>query len=189
MHVLKRTLERFGLKQTQLAKLLEVSPRTVSLWATGEVALPGPVRAYLRLLQSASAESVASELARLEGSRKTFDDGLYHLSYEGRFEPADPGGEALAVLRAGRIIGCDRWGGMFEGTYRFDHFSQTNQFHMCLKVPPEGELVTGLKGGPDGSSVEFVVALERATPVASATIEIESRAVDLKLTYLGPLPN
>lgn len=189
MDSLKRILERIGLKQTELARLLDVSPRTVSLWATGEVNLPGPVAAYLRLLQAAGPDLVATEMSRLTGRPRMFDEGLYALAYQGHDGTPPQGGDALAVLRAGRIIGSDRWGGMFEGSYRYDPKHETNHFHVRMQVPPHGELVTGFTGGPDGATVDFVAVLDRATPVASATIEIEGQPVDLKLTYLGPLPN
>lgn len=189
MHGLKRILVRFGLKQTELAKLLEVSPRTVSLWSTGEVSLPGPVRAYLRVLQAAGPDLLASEIGRLDGRPRMFDEGLYSLTYAARGAGPSESGDALAVLRAGRIVGSDRWGGLFEGSYRFDSATQTNHFHMRLRVPPDGELVTGLAGGANGTTVEVVTVLERAAPVASATIDIGGEPLDLKMTYLGPLPN
>ncbi|MEQ1710457.1 MAG: helix-turn-helix domain-containing protein, partial [Hyphomicrobium sp.] len=63
---LKGILDQLGLKQTELARLLDVSSRTVSLWATGETALPGPVAAYLRVVRS-RPDVLHLELKRLEG--------------------------------------------------------------------------------------------------------------------------
>ncbi len=188
MQGLKRILEHIGLKQTELAKLLDVSPRTVSMWATGEVELPGPVAAYLRVLQAAGPEILASEFGRLKGRHRMFDEGLYSLNYAGGSGDPDYGGDALAVLRAGRIVGSDRWGGLFEGNYRFDEVTQTNHFRLLMRVPPEGELVTGFTAGPEGATVEFVAELERASPVTTATIEVCGQPVELKLTFLSPLP-
>ncbi len=188
MDGLKRILDRLGLKQTELARLLGVSARTVSLWATGEVALPGPAAAYLRLLQTAGPELRARELSRLDGREKGFDEGIYSLGYAGRGGTADESGDALAVLRGGRIMGSDRHGGVFEGSYRYDAATGTNHFHVRMRVPPDGELVTGYEGGADGAVVDVVAVLHRAAPVASATIDIAGQPVDLKLTYLGPLP-
>jgi hypothetical protein len=81
MNGLKLVLDRLGLKQSEFAKLLDVSPRAVSLWATGEVTLPGPVRAYLRMLQHAEPPVRSAELARLSSPRPAFKDGLYSLMY------------------------------------------------------------------------------------------------------------
>ncbi len=188
MRGLKRILERLGLKQTEFARLLDVSPRAVSLWATGAVALPGPVQAYLRLLQSVSPSLRTAEFARLSAP-DLLDDGLYSLSYgrsaDGRGNRA---GDALAVLRSGRIVGSDRWGGKFEGTYRFDTARKTNHVHVRLHVPPEGELVTGLCAGATGASVEVTAELARNGPLAATAVDIAGQRVDLTLAYLGPLP-
>lgn len=186
---LKQALERLGLKQIELARLIEVSPRTVSLWATGEVALPGPVAAYLRVLQAAGPDVLAAEFARLDGRKKSFDEGVYTFSYALNGASAESGGDALAVLRSGRIIGSDRFGGVFEGSYHYDPAQQSNLFHVRVKVPPGGELVTGFVGGPDGANLDIVATLERAAPVATATIDVAGKPVDVKLTYLGPLPS
>lgn len=187
MHGLKRILCRLGLKQTEFARLLDVSPRTVSLWATGEVTLPGPVKAYLRMLQAAGPEVRASELGRLSAPRAAFEDGLYSLSYGLAQPPAARSENALAMLRSGRIIGSDAGGGKFEGTYRFDSVRQTNHFHVWLRVPPLGMLMTGTGIGEAGAVVEVVADLERADPVASTVVHVEGRPLGLTLAYLGPL--
>ncbi len=67
---LKESLERLGLKQSEFARLIEMSPRTVSLWATGESPLPGPVTAYLRVLQLLPADVRAEEIRRVQGRYK-----------------------------------------------------------------------------------------------------------------------
>jgi transcriptional regulator with XRE-family HTH domain len=189
MQTLKSILDRIGLKQTELASLLAVSPRTVSLWATGDSDLPGPVAAYLRVLQDVGPDLLSKELSRLEGRPRKFDEGIYGLNYTGEHAGQRDGGDALAVLRAGKIFGSDRWGGIFSGSYYFDPGQQTNQVHVRVQVPPDGELVTGFSGGQQGATVDIVAALGRAAPVATAVVDIAGQPVELKLTYLGPLPN
>jgi len=93
--------------------LLDVSPRTVSMWATGESSVPGPVEAYLRLLSSASPDVVAAELGRLKDRHRMFDEGIYSISYCDPKTHTTTDGDALAVLRSGRFVGSDRWGGLF----------------------------------------------------------------------------
>jgi hypothetical protein len=190
MKGLKRVLDRLGLKQSEFAKLLDVSPRTVSLWATGDVALPGPVRAYLRLLQRAEPGARSAELARLSSPRPVFEDGFYSLTYgtsTGDHGKTDRTG-GVALLRSGRIVGSDAGGAKFEGTYQFDSTRQTNHFHVWLRVPPVGELVTGLDSGETGAMVEVVAELDCADPVASTVVHIGGRPLGLTLAYLGPLP-
>lgn len=188
---LKDSLDRLGLKQAELARLIEVSPRTVSLWATGESSLPGPVAAYLRVLQLLPAETLAQELKRVQGRSKMIDEGLYNLDYRSSVlgEGGQDGGNALAVLRNGKILGSDRWGAVFMGSYEFDPVSETNSVHLRLHVPPAGQLVTGFEAGPDGAVIEISGRFERAAPVTRTIAEVAGLPVEVTLTYLGALPN
>ena len=116
-----------------------------------------------------------------------FDEGIYGLSFKG--VPVEQGGEALAVLRNGKILGSDCWGGVFSGTYEFDPVAGRNTVQVRIDVPPEGELITGFSAGPEGASLNIVAALGRAAPKASTTVEVAGRPVDIEFCFLGPLPN
>ncbi len=186
---LKDILDRLGLRQAELARLIDVSARTVSLWATGESPLPGPVAAYLGLLQRLPKDVLADELARIDGRDKMLDEGLYSLDYRGLRRRKQDGDSALAALRNGKILGSDRFGGVFAGSYEFDQVSQRNNVHVRMQVPPDGELVNGFAAGPSGALLEIVASFERAAPAAKARIEVEGRPIEIQLTYLGPLPN
>lgn len=115
------------------------------------------------------------------------DEGLYQVAYKAE-KHADRGC-ALAVLRSGKILGSDRWGGIFAGSYRFDTVSGTSTVHLRMQVPPGGVLISGFTAGPSGSMLELVTALERATPVSTATVDLGGEPVEVQLTYLGPVPN
>jgi hypothetical protein len=180
---LKLILDRLGLKQSEFAKLLGVSPRTVSLWATGEVNLPGPVQAYVRMLQVAHPSVRSAEFKRLTGAHPVIDEGLYRLMYG-----PDGCGEAVAFVRQGRVVGSDRSGARFEGTYQFDSARRTNHFHGWLHIPPAGKTVTGLAAGEGGALVEVVADVCDPGPVASAKARIGGKSIELRLAYLGPLP-
>lgn len=190
MSGLKLVLDRLGLKQTDFARLLDVSPRTVSLWATGEVTLPGPVKAYLRMLQFADESRRTLEFARLAAKAPAVPDGLYSLRYGplGACLKLGDNGDGIALLKAGRIVGSDAGGGKFEGSYQFDSGRQTFHFRVWLRVPPEGQLMTGLDTGLAGSLVEVVADLKGPDPFSSTVAHVEGRPLSLKLAYLGPLP-
>lgn len=94
---------------------------------------------------------------------------------------------AVAMLRAGRIIGSDAEGGKFEGTYRFDTARQTNHFHVRLRVPPTGRLITGGDMGQAGAVVEVIAEVARADPVASTVVQVAGRPLGVTFAYLGPL--
>lgn len=187
---LKEKLDRLGLRQSEFARLIDVSPRTVSLWATGEIAVPGPATAYLRVLQLLPADALSRELKRIEGRSRMMDEGLYNLEYRrggGRCD--DEGGSALAALRNGKILGSDRWGGVFMGSYEYDPVTERNSVHLRLSVPPEGRLVTGFAAGPEGATLDVVGSFERAAPVTKAQALVAGEPIEVTMTYLGPLPN
>lgn len=74
---LHRALIRFGLRSSELAKLLGVTPRAIDYWLSGTRSIPGPVAAYLRLLGDISNESRRAELGRVfETRRVTQEDRL-----------------------------------------------------------------------------------------------------------------
>lgn len=178
---LKPALERLGLKQAELARLLDVSARTVSQWATSGQPLPGAVAGYLRLLEAAPPQTRQSELARLADRGKLLEDGLYRIDYQ-----AGPGGEsdrALAVLRQGKLKGADRHGGIFTGSYRFDRPRGLNIVHFVLTFAPEQD--TGVEPRPD---IECTCAVARPDPVARTNVMIAGQLFDIVLIYLGPLP-
>ena len=188
---LKDMLERLGLKQAEFARLIDMSPRSVSLWATGESPLPGPVAAYLRVLQLLPADLRSEELRRVQGRSKMIDEGLYNLEY--RSADACGGdsdcGSALAVLRNGKILGSDRWGAVFMGSYEFDPVSETNAVHLRLHVPPQGQLIKGYSAGPEGAILEISGQFERAAPVARTVAHVAGQPLEVTMTFLGALPN
>ena len=186
---LKDTLKRLGLKQIELAKLITVSPRTVSQWASGDAALPGPVAAYLRVLANLAPDQRADEIARIKGRPKMLDDGVYTLTYIGRQRDEPCIASGLAVLRAGKILGSDRLGGVFTGSYAYDSTRETNIVHVRLKVPDGGILVTGFAAGSEGATLDITGAFERAQPISTTTLKVEGKPLDVRLTYLGALPH
>ena len=105
-------------------------------------------------------------------------------------DAAAPDGDgALAVLRNGRILGSDRWGGVFMGSYEYDPVQEVSKVHVRIDVPPEGMLVTGFSAGPAGAMIDIVAEFERATPIVTTMVEVAGHPLEVQLTYIGPLPN
>lgn len=186
---LKLQLQRLGLRQSELALLLDVSARTVSLWSTGAVPVPGPVAAYLRVLDAAGPEALDRELTRLAHRTHMINEGVYALSYRGANRGLRTEGEAIAILRNGTIVGSDRAGAIFRGTYVFDRFRNANRVHIRLSVPPAGMLVNGHTAGADGAAIDVVGEFRRKPSDAAIVLEVAGRPVQIHLNYLGPLPN
>ncbi len=116
------------------------------------------------------------------------DEGIYELDYKIPGSEQLPGESALCVLRSGKILGSDRWGGVFQGSYDFDTARKTNMLHVRLKVPPEGELVNGFSGGSEGTHVDVSTAVGRAVPVAKTIVEVAGAPIELQIKFLGPIP-
>ena len=117
------------------------------------------------------------------------DEGIYGFTYKAEHMGILDGDSALAVLRNGKILGSDRAGGVFSGSYEYDGVREVNRVHVRIHVPPEGELVTGYAAGPDGAVLDIAGSFERAEPYSKAVIEVAGRPVEITLSYLGPLPN
>jgi len=64
---IQRAQARFGLKPSELAKLLGVTQRAVYYWLRGTRTVPGPVEAYLRLLGEVPQECRHVELRKILG--------------------------------------------------------------------------------------------------------------------------
>lgn len=117
------------------------------------------------------------------------EDGIYGLQYTAAHEDAREGGQALAVLRDGKILGSDPWGGVFTGTCEFDPAERLNKVRLRFDVPPEGILITGFSAGPAGAVVDIVGAIARTPAEATTVVDVAGTPVSVALTYLGPLPN
>lgn len=113
-------------------------------------------------------------------------DGVYGLTYVPTQSDGLPAGEAVAVLRQGRIVGSDPHGGLFSGTCEAEAESGGQRLRVRLDVPPEGELVTGQVAGPNGSSVDIEARI--AGPSATAVVDVDGVPLEIRLRYLGPLP-
>lgn len=115
-------------------------------------------------------------------------DGIYGLRYTAAAGGPSQDGDALAVLRDGRILGSDPWGGVFAGCCEFDAAARTNRMSLRFKVPPQGELITGFCAGPDGAVLDIMGACLPDAFEATVVVEVAGAPVSVHLTYLGPLP-
>lgn len=114
-------------------------------------------------------------------------DGLYDLSYRSGLASEPSIGYGLASLRNGRILGSDRWGGVFSGSYRFDAVRGVGEIQVRLNAPPDGVLITGLPSGPDGLTLDVVAELKADTPRTSAVVDVGGCPVAVEFSYIGPI--
>jgi hypothetical protein len=117
------------------------------------------------------------------------ENGLYDLRYSAAYEGSSDAGSGLAMLRDGKILGSDPWGGVFMGSCEFDPASCVNTVRLRFEIPPEGKLITGFDAGPNGAVIDIVGAIPAGAPSATTVVEVAGTPVNVELTYLGPLPN
>jgi len=110
------------------------------------------------------------------------------LDYRAQDAHGEDGGRALAILRDGKILGSDPWGGLFTGLYDYDPRDCLDKVRLRFDVPPEGVLVTGFCAGPKGATLNIVGTIERTAPKMVTVVDVSGTPVEVQLTYLGPLP-
>lgn len=113
---LKVILGQIGISQADLAHLVGVTPRAVSLWMTGSRSIPGPLAAYARLLASLPLGMQQAELANLSEEIKTMKDGMYLIQYAGQAGS----GYGTLIFDGGRIYGADIAAGKYDGECHFN---------------------------------------------------------------------
>lgn len=176
---LKPTLEKLGLRQTDFARLVDVSARTVNMWATGAQPVPGSVAAYLRLLQAAAPDVRAAEVERVVDRSRHLRDGIYGVAY--RAPASAHEGKGTAVLRNGKLTGADIEGTLFCGSYRFDRARGITAVDLRLGTHDTGDPV-----GPGVSAT--MLTLSGPHPLQQGTCLIASEVYEIELRFLGPLP-
>lgn len=176
---LKPMLEKLGLRQSEFARLLNVTPRAVNMWATGAQPVPGYAMAYLRLLEAAEPAARDAEFGRLAEGLAPLSEGIYGVSYT--CETSGESGRGLVVLRAGKLTGSDIEGNLFCGTYRFDRAKGTNLVELQLGTQ---EHESAQASESDALRTSFTIS--RAKPVATFTIGRHTYEIELR--FLGTLP-
>lgn len=116
-------------------------------------------------------------------------EGLYSVDYKLAGAPEGMHrGEALAALRHGKVLGSDRWGGLFGGSYEFNRALGRSRVHIELQLPPDGVLVTGFSAGASGAVIAIDAEIDVAGTVSTTTIDVEGQPVEVRFAYVGPLP-
>lgn len=115
-------------------------------------------------------------------------DGIYEIRFRGLNDLDEDGGEGLAMLRLGTVLGSDRFGSLITGKFELDEQS-IGRFRLTIVVAPESTLVTGFSAGPRGASVDIVGAIDKVAQHFNAVVDVAGEPVEVELRYLAPLPN
>jgi transcriptional regulator with XRE-family HTH domain len=177
-------LDSLRLRQNKFAKLMSVSARTVSTWATGQAEVPGPVTAYLRVLNLLTERQMEREMGLLMADLVANIEGTYRFDYEfeGRF------GTGIALLEGGKILGEDIGDATYNGEYQYNRLTGKIEIAVSMKIPAGGQLVTGLAVTNDGHRLPlaFAIAVPAKGSPSQVAVEVAGKFVNVAMTLLRP---
>ncbi|ULJ73324.1 helix-turn-helix transcriptional regulator [Rhizobium gallicum] len=136
---LKNVMSALGLSPTSLAKLLDVTPRAISMWLTGERSIPGPAEAYLNLFSTLLPSQQELEIQKSEKEKLAMKDGLYQLE----FSAHNGVGIGVLIFENGRIYGSDVGNGKWDGTYTMNPVTKQAELDIRVEMPAGEESVLG----------------------------------------------
>lgn len=182
-HDLRSIIEELGISQAELSRLIEVTPRAVSLWLSEEREVAGPVAAYLRLLASLPRSLQVKELARIRKEDPSMYEGMYRFDYQGK----EGTGLGVMVLARGRAFGSDG-GVQYDGTYQPSTARPGYvDAHLHLTVPPGVPLVQGVAAQAVAYGFDLNCSFA-ARGVTAVGIETPFGLVEAQVTFLRPVP-
>jgi hypothetical protein len=115
-------------------------------------------------------------------------DGLYELFYRPEATPEAAYDSLLLSLRNGKVLGSDRWGGVFLGRCLFDTATRLHKICVRLQVPPGGMLVTDNTPRDSGDVIEIVTAFDDNPRDGTGVVEVGGHLVRIALQFMGPVP-
>jgi hypothetical protein len=114
-------------------------------------------------------------------------DGIYRLDY--RTATGDAVfANGLAIVRNNEILGSDPAGGLFKGQYLPGDDQRPGAFEGYIALPPNGELITGLRAGPDGLDIALRGVSTVSDTALGFLVEVAGQIVSVDVAYVGPLP-
>jgi len=137
---LKAALTELGISQADFARLINVTPRAVALWISGDRGIPGPADGYLRLLQLLPMNLRQVELNRLKQKGTNMRDGMFGITFQGQHGS----GMGVLIFDCGRVYGADEVGVRYDGEYVFDENSGLADVKAKVTFPPNVRAVQGI---------------------------------------------
>ena len=181
---LRTILDEITISQAEFARLINVTPRAVSLWMVGDRAISGAAEAYARLLHSLSPSLRQIELARLKERKTAMREGMYGVHYTSGAGV----GAGVLIMENGRAYGADPWGGKYDGDYVYNELTGLADLRLKLTFAPNAPAVFGVSH-PYEWAIDVTTSLDPrqdsgrlriATPVGPA--------IDVGYKYMRGLP-
>jgi hypothetical protein len=182
---LKVILAELELSQSDFSKLVDVTPRAVTLWISGTRAIPGPAAAYLRAFKLLPPNLRQVELSRLKQRGTGMREGMFEISYRGQHGA----GTCVLVFDAGKVYGSDTERVRYDGEYVFDE--PTGKANAKLKVtfPPKVVTVFGI-ANPYEWALDVTTSFDPKVDSGPLAITTSlGQPLDAEYRYLRALPD
>lgn len=181
---LRAILVDLGVSQADFARLLDITPRAVSLWVAGERAIPGPANAYLRLLRLLPPNLRQVELNRLKQKGTAMRDGMFGITFQG----GQGTGMGVLVFENGRIYGTDTEGVRYDGEYILNESTGLADVKLKVTFPPNARSVFGIVNPYEWA---FDVTTQFDPQQNSGTLAVRTsigQAISAQYVFLRSLP-
>ncbi|UXR90898.1 hypothetical protein [Agrobacterium tumefaciens] len=180
---LKNAMSDLGLSPALLAKLLDVTPRAVSLWLNGDRAIPGPAEAYLKLFASLSSEQQASEINEAKQEKVAMKDGMYAIEYEG----SNGQGMGVLIFDNGKVFGSDVGFGKYDGAYTMNVNSKRADIRLRVEMPAGSASIFG-PPQPFSWNIEVTTSIDPAKDTDVINVHTDVGQARAKYTFMRSLP-
>ncbi|GLR56207.1 MULTISPECIES: GrlR family regulatory protein [Rhizobium] len=180
---LKNAMSALGLSAASLSKLLDVTPRAISMWLTGERSIPGPAEAYINLFSKLSPSQQELEIQKSEVEKLTMKDGLYQLEFAGR----NGSGYGVLIFDNGRVYGSDIGHGKWDGSYTMNPITKSAEIELTVQMPAGSESVLG-PAQPFSWNVDVKATMNPSLDVGYIDAQTNLGPAKAKYTYMRSLP-
>lgn len=180
---LRDSLAAIALQPLDLATLLEVTPRAVSMWLGGERSVPGPVAAYLDLLLSVTPEQRQLFIRRKLHGASIVRNGMYHINFAG---PAGSG-EGVLIIQNGIAYGSDSGGGNYDGICDIDPTTGMARLRLKCAMPAGSQSVLG-PNLPYAWTVNVVALFNPEQDSGPIRVSTDHGTAEAMFRYMRPLP-
>jgi len=116
-------------------------------------------------------------------------DGLYSLEFFREGEPNGDSGQALVILRDGKLLGADDHGGVFEGQMARTKCGTGSCVALTMRIPPGGVLVAGERTGMQEAVVDVVGVVSHTEAETNAVCDLFGQKLMIRFQYIGTLPH
>jgi predicted transcriptional regulator len=180
---LKNAMSDLGLSPALLAKLLDVTPRAVSLWLNGDRTVPGPAEAYLKLFASLSPEQQTREINEAKQEKLAMKDGMYAVEFQGRHGR----GMGFLIFDNGKVFGSDVGLGKYDGSYTMNPTTQCADVKLRVEMPAGSESILG-PAQPFSWNIDLVTSIDPTKDTDLIEVHTDVGQAKARYTFMRSLP-